>query len=193
MVSALYVRSDSVYKTLGVDCWDADRDARLYPGGGPVIAHPPCGGWGRYRMCRRLLWERHEWDVERVNADAAAVMCAPIAVQQVQRCGGVLEHPANSILWRYAHLPTPADPIDAVGGFTIEVEQCWWGHRTVKPTWLYVVGVSPMTVELPDARRPDGPTVTIQDLGTKEREATPPAFAAWLIELASRCQVEIQR
>lgn len=26
-ISALFVRKDSVYKTLGVDCWDIDRDA----------------------------------------------------------------------------------------------------------------------------------------------------------------------
>jgi hypothetical protein len=28
MISALYVRRDSIYKTLGVDCWDIDRDAK---------------------------------------------------------------------------------------------------------------------------------------------------------------------
>lgn len=32
-VAALFVRADSVYKTLpGVDCWDIERDAMLYRG-----------------------------------------------------------------------------------------------------------------------------------------------------------------
>lgn len=46
-VSVLYTRSDSVYKTLGVDCWDMERDARLFPGGNPIVAHPPCRAWGQ--------------------------------------------------------------------------------------------------------------------------------------------------
>ena len=46
-ISALFVRKDSVYKTLGVDCWDIERDATLWPGGNPIIAHPPCRAWGQ--------------------------------------------------------------------------------------------------------------------------------------------------
>jgi hypothetical protein len=46
-ISALYVRKDSVYKTLGVDCWDIERDARNWPGGNAVICHPPCRAWGQ--------------------------------------------------------------------------------------------------------------------------------------------------
>jgi hypothetical protein len=38
-VAALFVLADSVYKTLpGVDAWDEARDARRWPGGGPVVA-----------------------------------------------------------------------------------------------------------------------------------------------------------
>lgn len=50
MVAALFVRRDSVYKSMpGVDAWDARRDARLWPGGCPVVAHPPCRSWGSLR------------------------------------------------------------------------------------------------------------------------------------------------
>jgi len=43
---ALYVEPNSVYKRLGLDCWDEKRDARTYRGPGPIIAHPPCARWG---------------------------------------------------------------------------------------------------------------------------------------------------
>lgn len=44
-VAALFVRADSVYKTLpGVDCWDIERDAMLYRG--PYRAgNRPAFGW----------------------------------------------------------------------------------------------------------------------------------------------------
>lgn len=42
-VAALFVRADGNYKAMpGVDAWDMERDARLWPGGCPVVAHPPC-------------------------------------------------------------------------------------------------------------------------------------------------------
>ena len=47
-VSALYVQRGGVYWDVpGVDPWDEERDARLYTGPNPVVAHPPCQRWGR--------------------------------------------------------------------------------------------------------------------------------------------------
>lgn len=52
-VAALFVRADSVYKTMpGVDAWDEARDARGWPGGCAVVAHPPCRLWGKLRPQR---------------------------------------------------------------------------------------------------------------------------------------------
>jgi len=49
-VAVLFARADSVYKTLPLaDVWDIERDARKWPGGCPVVAHPPCRAWGRLR------------------------------------------------------------------------------------------------------------------------------------------------
>lgn len=47
-ISALFVRKDSVYKTLEIDCWDIERDAMNWPGGNPIVAHPPCRAWGKF-------------------------------------------------------------------------------------------------------------------------------------------------
>lgn len=42
MIAALYVEKDGCYFGIdGVDTWDEERDARMYPGPHPIIAHPP--------------------------------------------------------------------------------------------------------------------------------------------------------
>ncbi|HKK93380.1 MAG TPA: hypothetical protein VJ925_08085, partial [Longimicrobiales bacterium] len=126
-VAALYVRSDTVYQSIaGVDCWDVERDARLYDGPHPVVAHPPCKTWGRF------WWRARDRD----TGDGG---CGEHAVRAVRRWGGVLEHPKDSGLWHRMMLPRPGY-FDHLGGHTLAVEQCWWGHEAVKPTWLYVVG-----------------------------------------------------
>lgn len=51
VVTVLFARTDSNYKKLpGVDVWDKERNALNWPGGTPVIAHPPCRAWGRLRQ-----------------------------------------------------------------------------------------------------------------------------------------------
>lgn len=48
-VAALYVQKNGAYWNLpGVDPWDEERDARLYDGPHPVVAHPPCQRWGKF-------------------------------------------------------------------------------------------------------------------------------------------------
>lgn len=93
-VAVLFARADSVYKSLpGCDVWDAERDARRWPGGAPLVAHPPCRAWGRLRTFARPA--EGEEDLARW------------AVGQVRRWGGVLEHPATSRLWADQQLPPP--------------------------------------------------------------------------------------
>jgi hypothetical protein len=41
-IAALFTRSDSHYKSLGLDCYDFERDALTWPGGSPGVYHPPC-------------------------------------------------------------------------------------------------------------------------------------------------------
>lgn len=186
MIAILFARQDSHYKTIpGLDVYDIDRDARTWTGGCPVVAHPPCRAWGRLRAFARPRCDEKD--------------LARWAISQVRLWGGVLEHPAGSGLWVDQHLPRPGELWDEFGGFSIEVQQWWWGHRAEKKTWLYICG----TKNLPEIPQPvGGPTHVIANASRKrlgdpgyrpwctkrEREATPPAFAAWLVETARRCR-----
>lgn len=192
-VAVLFARGDSFYKTLpACDVWDIDRDARRWPGGAPVVAHPPCRAWGQLRALAN----------PRPDEKALALF----AVEQVRTFGGVLEHPKNSTLWPVAGLPAPGRR-DEFGGWTLPIFQSWWGHRAEKPTLLYIVGCEPadipaMPIQLGEAshvigssgRRRDGGRLHKGDprwrpeVTKAEREHTPPALAAWLVELASRCR-----
>lgn len=81
------------------------------------------------------------------------------------------------------------------------VHQNWWGHRATKATLLYIVGVDPRDVPLFPMVLGDGTHVIKRETRSNrrerqmkhctkaEREHTPPAFAAWLVELARRCKV----
>lgn len=185
MVAALFVRKDSAYKAIaGVDAWDVMRNANFWPGGSPVVAHPPCAQWGSLRKM--------------ANLDVAEKNLARWAVRWVRIHGGVLEHPARSTLWDDQDLPKPGFPKDAFGGWTLEIDQWHWGHVANKPTWLYIVGCYPV----PDAPYRPGKSDRVVSTGKglrkgmpgfrsritqREREFTPPALAAWLVEIARRC------
>ncbi len=180
-VSILFARSDSNYYELpGCDVYDMERNALTFPGGSPVIAHPPCRSWGRLsHMANPRPGER---------------ALAPWAVYQVRENGGVLEHPANSKLWRELSLPTGKE-VDDYGGYTLSVDQFWWGHKASKKTWLYVVGIP--RADLPAMPLRYGrPTHVIATSKRKseqasrpwvtaaEREHTPPELAKWLVSIA---------
>lgn len=193
-VAALFVRLDSFYKSMqSVDCWDIGRDARQWPGGSPLIAHPPCRAWGQLRHMAK----------PREDEKALAIF----AVEQIRRWGGVLEHPASSTLWSACGLPEPGFT-DEFGGWTLPIKQFDFGHRAEKETRLYIVGTRPLYIpDLPLAigsapcivgtsgRRTDGSRLRQSDQGYRpeiskaEREHTPPVLCAWLVELARRCKV----
>lgn len=192
-VAVLFARADSNYKTMpACDVWDAERDARKWKGGAPVVAHPPCRAWGRLRMQAK----------PRPDEKALALF----AVDQVRTFGGVLEHPKGSTLWQAAGLPRPGQR-DEFGGWTLPIFQSWWGHRAEKATYLYIVGCEPADIPaMPmmlggashviaqNRTRSDGTRIRKGDAGWRpevskaEREHTPPALAAWLVQLADRCR-----
>lgn len=179
-VAVLFARADSNYKQIpGCDVWDAERNALNWPGGAPVIAHPPCRAWGRLRQFAK----------PRPDEKALALW----AVEQVRRFGGVLEHPEGSTLWEAAGLP-PVGKKDEFGGWTLGIHQHEFGHRAEKATLLYVVGCLPaclpaMPLRLDEATHCIRPTKSYPrkpSVTKAEREHTPPALAEWLVELARR-------
>ena len=144
MIAALYVEANGCYFGMdGVDPYDEDRDARMYAGPWPVVAHPPCQRWGR--MWKGQPGNIKAGKVERKGDDGG---CFKSALFDVRRWGGVLEHPEGSHAWEMFGLNKPPRDgggvvADNNGGWTCRVEQGQYGHYCPKPTWLLVYGVSP--------------------------------------------------
>jgi hypothetical protein len=191
-VAALFVEKDGCYFGLpDVDPWDESRDARLYDGPWPVVAHPPCQSWGRY--------------AHRSSGDDGGCFAAALAA--VRQWGGVIEHPAESGAWPAHGLARPLWPAgwqrDLDGGWSCYVEQGHYGHFSRKPTWLYVAGLRgepPALIWRAAAQRL--PAYAVERYGyekarrigvmaavggrhkTRIRAATPPAFRDLLLSIA---------
>jgi hypothetical protein len=199
-VSALFVQSDGCYSTMpDVDPWTVERDARTYAGPLPVVAHPPCQRWGRF--WHGSTARPHQF---KLGSDGG---CFAAALWSVRTFGGVIEHPADSHAWEWFGLSAPPRSggwveADSYGGSTCYVEQGHYGHMARKGTWLYankVPLINPQWGQLPQRIHP----VALAKHGyekarrigmmamiggkdkTKIRDATPPEFARWLVELAS--------
>ena len=196
-VAVLFARADSIYKAIpGTDVWDIERDARRWPGGAPVVAHPPCARWSKMNGVVLSRYP-HKADEFAWGNDGGLF---EFALTQVRRWGGVLEHPADSRAFGHYGLPRAGRGPDRFGGWVCEIRQCDWGHRAEKRTWLYIVGAGPD--ELPPLPPPGAPVARcsrmascvrtrgyVEILAKAEREHTPPAFAKWLVELARRTRV----
>jgi hypothetical protein len=183
LVAVLFCCDQSSYKLVaGAEVWDKKRDARRYAGKLPVVAHPPCRTWGNLRTVA-------------TKAPAEENALGPWAIEQVRRCGGVLEHPAGSTLFATCGCGKAGD-----AGWILEVDQWHWGHACAKPTKLYIVGCRPEDIPPQPFRAGEPDRCITQGHGIRrghpkfksrvtqwEREATPPAFARWLIAIARLC------
>lgn len=195
-VAALYVEKNGSYFGLeAVDPWDEERDARLYAGPHPVVAHPPCNRWAKPMAFVNQTRYGHK-----VGDDGG---CFEHALWAVRTFGGVLEHPAHSAAWDAFALPKPArggwassldDP-----GYTTMIDQWAYGHPCEKRTWLYYVGPEPPELDWRVA--PEGVLPVVSWLrgaawhrehGRKaitraEASKTPEAFRDALIAMAYGC------
>ena len=192
-VSALFVQTDGHYYGLdGVDPWDINRDARLYAGPYPVVAHPPCTRWCQLAY---IVQKRYG---HKVGDDGG---CFESALASVRRWGGVLEHPAYSYAWPAFGLTAPPRAgwqRCADGGWVCQVSQSAYGHRARKRTWLYYVGANPPAPmhwgePAPIAQvsfcknHGDSP---LPRLSKKEASQTPIAFRDALLDLARNANTE---
>ncbi len=200
-VAALFVDPYGIYADMNVDCWGHERDARTYGDSLPVVAHPPCQLWGRFAKINYTRWGGEH---NRPGNDGG---CFAAAVAAVRRCGGVLEHPADSYAWAAHGLRKPCGiGWTQCGGseWVCEVWQSAYGHKARKRTWLFYSGLPPHDLRW---NRPKGthqigfydqrgkqankPTIS-----GKAASATPLEFAVELIALASRSRIvreEIER
>lgn len=200
-VAALFVAPSGAYATLpGVETWDIARDARLYAGPHPVVAHPPCQRWGRF--WHGSTRKPHQYQL---GDDGG---CFTAALAAVRRWGGVLEHPADSRAWSPAFFDLIRPPrsggwvrADLIGGWTCHVEQGHYGHFSRKPTWLYACHVElptliwgpgeqrlhPVALErhgYAKARRIGMAAMIGGKRKTEIREATPEIFRDLLLSIA---------
>lgn len=200
MIAALYVEKNGCYYGLpDVDPWDIERDARLYLGDMPVVAHPPCERWGRFAegsMTKKT---------ETAGDDGG---CFFAALHSVIRCGGVLEHPAHSKAWDAFGIPKPpkAGWLHIQGSmWTCEVEQGHYGHKARKKTWLFVVGPKPPELiwgpseqRLPEKRLAERGYESarrcgiIANMSSRQRQRTPPEFRDLLLTIARAAHVRAE-
>lgn len=195
MIAALYVQKNGTYFGLdGVDPWDEARDARLYAGPWPVVAHPPCARW-----CRLAGLVEARWGHKR-GEDGGTFAAA---LHAVRTWGGVLEHPAYSDAWTAFGLPLPESGggwhRGICGGWSCHVEQGRYGHPAKKATWLYAFGCD----SLPSLRwgsDPDQKSTALVSwcgnhvasgenrprVGKAKAAATPPEFREELLGIARR-------
>ena len=129
-IAALYVEAGGCYTGLpDVDAWDEARDARLYAGPYPVVAHPPCQRWGKLWAGQPLFIKRT--GIRKIKGDDGG--CFKAAIASVRQWGGVIEHPWQSHAWPHFGLNTPDRAgrwivADFYGGWTCCVEQGRYGH-----------------------------------------------------------------
>jgi len=186
-IAALYVDPKGPYSMLeGVDLWDEDRDARLYDGPYPVVAHPPCNRWGKMAPVNFKRWGTP------VGEDGG---CFKKALLSVREWGGVLEHPQGSIAWRTFGLEKPqglswtrVNQTEWVG----EVWQSDYGHLATKKTWLLYVGnkqPAPYKITRTKGAYQVGGGIHTGNnkkprLNQSVTHLTPPKFAEYLVQLA---------
>ncbi len=113
MIAALFVQRGGAYFGLpDIDPWDEQRDARLYQGTAPVLAHPPCARW-----CRLAGLVQARWG-SKIGDDGG---CFASALANVRRCGGVLEHPASFIRRRSGKLMSQREASATPASFKVEL------------------------------------------------------------------------
>lgn len=196
-IAALFVQEDGFYSKQKIcDIWPEARDARLYSGSLPVVAHPPCQLWGKMAKVNYIRWGGDH------NKPGNDFGCFESALNSVNKFNGVLEHPAGTYAWeRYGLIkPVFGEWVKSGSGWVTEVWQSAYGHKANKKTWLYYRGerkpfdlrwvkvVGSYQIGFQDQR---GKSRNKPTLSKKLANATPDQFGFELMRLALFSREEI--
>lgn len=165
--AALYCREDSAYKKREYwDVYDKRRDSRNYADSLPVVCHPPCRAWSQLQH-RSFRSESNPG-----YARAVEMQYALHSFEMVYSCGGILEHPLRSRLWKIGN---------TTEGHRIKINQYDFGHVASKPTLLFIfpkIVLPPLPMPKTD---PPGKDLQgrIKRCTQYEREYTPEKLIDW--------------
>jgi len=157
IITVLCVNDNSIYKEMGLDCYDQHRDAYTFTGSNPVITHAPCQQWSMLKAFAKP--DQYQKDL--------AMFC----LEKVISNGGIFEHPAGSSFFKFAGI-TP----------TLSVNQFWFGFPAQKKTLLYFSKCKPLPVPL----RFEAVEKKVEQLHSSKRSVTTKQFAQWLIDSISQ-------
>lgn len=178
MIEVYFTQKNSNYNLSNkFDCYDKERNSLSTKSKLPAIYHPPCRTWGRLRGLS--------------NNEPGEHLLAVWSILRIWRYGGVLEHPAGSKLWDLMKLPLPGSGYDKFGGFSISINQSWFGFKAEKNTWLYIKGCKINeipSIELSFDAITHVVTTSKKGTGKKElskgaRSKTPVKLIKWLSEV----------
>lgn len=175
MITVLCVQKDSHYRNIpGCDYYGIDRNAYNFKGSNVVIAHPPCGQWGKLKGL--ALYNESEKNL------------APFCLEKIRSNGGILEHPASSSFIK--SIGQYYNKLDPFGGFLLSVNLSWFGFSAQKKTCLYIVGLTPKEVSFPIAL--DMTINNVEKMSYLQRAKTPLAMVEWLYNNALRIEKKIK-
>lgn len=171
----LYVKQQSNYFKLDVECYDQVRNALSYSGKEPVIAHPPCRLFSRLKRFAK--------------APACEKILAYSAIATVRVNGGVVEHPNGSSLFADMNIPLDGSR-DAYGGYVRRVFMSDFGAKFKKDTLIYIVGVEPgnlpsypISFDLPTMVIKRSKRSVMPYVSKKDRDMSPLLFCMYLIDI----------
>ena len=185
-----FTQKKSNYNKLQCNPYDIDKDSLSCISKLPAVYHPPCASWGRLRKFSKFRPGEH-W-------------LAVWSIIRLRKYGGILEHPAHSSLWRFMAMPLPGQKADRFGGYSISINQHWFGHKCAKNTFLYIVGCpqknlplipinfDAITHVISTSCRKRAGAYTNNRCTKFERSATPVRLAEWLLLVASLCNQNVK-
>ena len=173
----MFTANDSIYDSLNCDTWPIERNAINCKKKEAAIYHPPCRSWGRLRLFSHIQPGEH--------------LLSVWSILRIWKYNGILEHPAGSKLWSLMKLPMPGSKIDIHNGFSISIDQHWFGHKCKKNTWIYIKGIRPAQLPampmnfdlIQHSISHTGKKNKLKEVSKKYRSSTPVELAKWLIQV----------